>query len=157
MKLGDLLTEGCVVMGFQAPDKWKAIDSLVERMVSGGRLRAERQQTVLEALIAREHIASTGMENGLALPHASVQDLEEPTAALGISSDGIPFQSEDGKPARLVMLVVIPKRSVHLHVRTLAAVARLMNYEEMRDALLNARSPREVLGIIKREEEKELV
>lgn len=157
MKLVSFLTEDCLVTDFRAPDKWKAIEALVDLCIEKGRIRPERRKPVLEALIAREHIASTGMENGLALPHASVPGLEEPAAALGISPQGIPFQCEDGKPARLIMLVVIPKRQVHIHVRTLAGIARLMNSAEMREALVNARTAREAFAIIKREEEKEPV
>lgn len=155
MKLGDILRADAIALDFKAPDKWKAIELLVDLLVERGRCKKPHRKPVLEALVARENIASTGMENGVALPHASIQILDEPLAALGISPGGIQFQSADGQPAKIIMLLAIPKRNVQLHIRTLAGVARLMNYEEMRAALLAARSPQEAIGIIRAEEEKE--
>lgn len=155
MKLADILREDAIALDFKAPNKWKAIELLVDLLVERGRCKKSHRKPVLEALIARENIASTGMEHGVALPHASIQILDEPLAALGISSAGIPFQSADGQAAKLIMLLAIPKRNVQLHIRTLAGVARLLNYEEMRAALLGARTPQEAIGIIRTEEEKE--
>jgi len=157
MKLADILRGESILLNFRAPDKWRAIESLVDVLIERGRCKKGQRKPILDALVAREQIASTGMEHGVALPHASVQVLEEPVAALGISPAGIQFQSADGKPAKLIMLLAIPKRNVQMHVRTLAGVARLMNYEEMRSALLGARTPDEVVKIIRHEEEKELV
>jgi len=154
MKLGDILQSDTIVLEFKADDKWKAIEQLVDLIVEKGRLARDQRKSVLDALIAREHVASTGMENGVALPHASVPLLEKPVAALGISQDGVNFQCADGKPATLVVLLVIPKRSVQLHIRTLAGVARLMNYEEMRSQLLTARTPDEAIKVIRHEEEQ---
>jgi mannitol/fructose-specific phosphotransferase system IIA component (Ntr-type) len=156
MKLGDILRGDAIALDFKAPDKWKAIELLVDLLVERGRCKKAHRKPVLEGLIARENIASTGMEHGVALPHASIQVLDEPLAALGISPKGIQFQSADGEPAKLIMLLAIPKRNVQLHIRTLAGVARLMNFEEMRTALLDARTPKDAIGIIQAEEEKEL-
>ena len=72
MKIGDLLKEGQIVTGFQARDKWEAITKLVDLLISQGRLKAEQRDPVYAALAAREKIASTGMEHGVAIPHASV-------------------------------------------------------------------------------------
>jgi mannitol/fructose-specific phosphotransferase system IIA component (Ntr-type) len=91
----------------------------------------------------------------VAIPHASVDGVEDALAALAMSPAGIPFQSADGQPARIIILLIIPRKSVQKHIRTLAGVARLLQYEEMRDALTNARSPREALQVIREEEQKD--
>lgn len=155
MKLGDLLKEGQIATGFAARDKWDTIRQLVDLLVAQGRLKSDQSEAVLAALVAREKVASTGMEHGVAIPHASVDGIEEALAALAISPEGIPFQSADGRPARLVILLVIPRRSVQKHIRTLAGIARLLQYEEMREALTRSRSPREALQVIKEEEQKD--
>jgi mannitol/fructose-specific phosphotransferase system IIA component (Ntr-type) len=155
MKLGDLLKEGLIVTGFQARDKWEAITKLVDLLITQGRLKADQREAVYGALAAREKIASTGMEHGVAIPHASVDGVEDALAALAVAPEGIPFQSSDGRPARLVILLVIPRKAVQKHIRTLAGIARLLQYEEMRDAITGARSPREALQVIRDEEQKD--
>ena len=155
MKLGDLLKEGQIATGFQSKDKWEAITKLVDLLVAQNRLKPEHREAVYGALAAREKVASTGMENGVAIPHASVDGIEDALAALAIAPSGIPFQSADGQPARLIILLVIPRKAVQKHIRTLAGIAKLLQYEEMRDALTNARSPREALQVIREEEQKD--
>jgi mannitol/fructose-specific phosphotransferase system IIA component (Ntr-type) len=155
MKLGELLKEGQIVTGFQARDQWETITKLVDLLIAQGRLKAEQREAVYGALVAREKVASTGMEHGVAIPHASVDGVEDALAALAIAPEGIPFQSSDGRPARLVILLVIPRKAVQKHIRTLAGIARLLQYEEMRDAITGARSPREALQVIRDEEQKD--
>ena len=155
MKLGDLLKEGQIATGFTARDKWEAITKLVDLLISQNRLKPEHRDAVYGALAAREKVASTGMEHGVAIPHASVDGIEDALGALAISPAGIPFQSADGQPARLIILLVIPRKAVQKHIRTLAGIARLLQYEEMRDALTGARSAREALQVIKEEEKKD--
>jgi len=155
VKLGDLLKEGQIVTGFQARDKWEAITKLVDVLIDQGRLKADQRDAVYGALAARERVASTGMEHGVAIPHASVDGVDDALAALAIAPEGVPFQSADGRPARLIILLVIPRKAVQKHIRTLAGIARLLQYEEMRDALTRARSAREALGVIREEEQKD--
>ncbi|HZE96696.1 MAG TPA: PTS sugar transporter subunit IIA [Planctomycetota bacterium] len=155
MKLGDLLREGQIAAGFQAKDKWDAIGKMVDLLIGQNRLKSEHRDAVYKALEAREKVASTGMENGVAIPHASVDGVEDALAALAISPAGIPFQSTDGQPAKIIILLVIPRKVVQKHIRTLAGIARLLQYEEMRDALTSARSPREALQVIREEEQKD--
>jgi mannitol/fructose-specific phosphotransferase system IIA component (Ntr-type) len=155
VKLGELLREGQIVTGLKARDKWEAIGTLVDALVAQGRVAPERRQAVLDALAARERIASTGMEHGVALPHASVDGAEEALAALGISPAGIPFLSADGQAARLIILLVIPRAGVQKHIRTLAGIARLLSYDGFREKLLRARTPREALQTIRDEERQE--
>ena len=155
MKIGDLLKEGQIAVGFQARDKWEAIDKMVDLLVAQNAVKADQRAAVISALVAREKVASTGMEHGVAIPHASIDEIDTAVAALAIAPEGIPFQSADGRPARIVILLVIPRKTVQKHIRTLAGIARLIQYEEMRDALTNARSAREALGVIREEEKKD--
>jgi mannitol/fructose-specific phosphotransferase system IIA component (Ntr-type) len=155
MKLADLILEDGAVLNFSADDKWEAIEKLVDHLIAKKRVKAADRKIYLDALVRRENIASTGMDHGVALPHAQVDGLEEAVAAIGLSPKGIPFQSSDGRPARITVLLLIPKKAVQKHIRTLAGIARLLNYEEMREALLHAKSEREVLEIIRDEEAKE--
>ena len=155
MKLSELLTERNILLDFQAKDKWASIDAMVGALIAEGRIQADIRKAVTDALIAREKIASTGIEHGIALPHAWIDGLPEAHAVFGLSTAGVPFQCSDGQPARHIVMLIIPRQAVQQHSHTLAGIARLLNFEEIRDSLIRARSAREVLQIIRDEESKE--
>ncbi len=152
MSFSTLLGEAQVLPGFQARDKWEAIGKILDALAASGRLRPDLRKSAYDALVARERVSSTGMERGVALPHASLDGLDETLAALALSPEGIPFQSADGQPARLIALLAIPRKAVQAHARTLAGIARILNREETRGALLRAATARDALDIIREEE-----
>ena len=155
MKLGDILAEEAILMDFQAKDKWVAIDYMLDHLETTGKIRAEDKKPARDALVAREKIASTGLGQGIALPHATVESFETAVAALAVSPKGVSFLSADGKDANLIILIVIPRKTQRGYVKTLGGIARLLNYEETRSALIRADSQRAVMRIILEEEAKE--
>lgn len=152
MKIAELLKEGLVLTGFQAPDKAAALGALMDVVAAQGRLAPAQRDAVLEALLARERVASTGLENGIAIPHARVDLPGEVLAALAISPAGIAFQSADGRPAQILALLVIPTQKMQPGIKLLADAARLLSYEEVRESLLRARTPREALEVVRAHE-----
>jgi mannitol/fructose-specific phosphotransferase system IIA component (Ntr-type) len=103
---------------------------------------------VTEAVMNRERSLSTGLEHGLAVPHGAVSCVHDILVSLGISREGVPFESVDGQPARLVVLLIIPEGSFQRHVRTLATIARLASDRELRERVYNAEAPEEVMEAI---------
>ncbi|HXX95292.1 MAG TPA: PTS sugar transporter subunit IIA [Planctomycetota bacterium] len=152
MKLADLLKEGQIQVDLSARDKWEALTRLLDLLIAQGRLKEEARPAAYQALVAREKVSSTGMEFGVALPHASLEGLEQPLAALGLSPQGVPFQSPDGQASRIIVLLLIPHRDRLKHTPTLASIARLLQYEETREALTRARSAREAMQVVKDED-----
>lgn len=150
MKIADLLKEGLVVTGFTARDKNEALPKLLD--IVGERLNAEQRARVLDALLAREKAASTGLDNGIAMPHARVEIPGDVVVALAISPAGIPFQSADGRPAHIFTLLVIPTSQQQKGIKLLADAARLLSYEEVREGLVRARTPREALEVLRSHE-----
>lgn len=140
MRLTDLFGPEDLVAGFAPADKWLAIRELVDHLVSKGRLDAARSEDILDAVLSRERSMSTGMEHGIAIPHAAVDDLESVVACMGLVSgeSGLPFESIDGQPARVVVLLIIPRAQKLLHIRTLADIARVLSRDEVRAELLEA-------------------
>ena len=140
MRLTELFGPEDLVVGFEPADKWQAIRDLVDHLVAAGRLDAALSEDVLEAVLSREKSMSTGMERGVAIPHAAVDDLDSVVACMGLISaeGGLAFESIDGQPARVVVLLVIPRAQKLLHIRTLADVARTLSRDEVRAALLEA-------------------
>jgi mannitol/fructose-specific phosphotransferase system IIA component (Ntr-type) len=106
---------------------------------------------VIEAVFAREKSLSTGLKYGLAVPHGAVDCVQDIVAAMG-TTKGIPFESVDDKPARLVVLLVIPRGSFQRHVRTLAGVSRLATIPELRERLLSASSAADIIEVLQSQE-----
>ncbi len=141
MDLQELFGPQDVRVAFEAADKWDAIEQLVDHLVARGSVPAEARPGLLDAVLARERSMSTGMERGLAIPHAAVDELEDVCACLAVvPEDGLAFESIDGSPARLIVLLLIPRARKLLHIRTLADVARVLGREEVRRALFAAAS-----------------
>jgi mannitol/fructose-specific phosphotransferase system IIA component (Ntr-type) len=141
MRLSDLFSVDDVLVGFRPTDKWDAIRQLVAHLVARGRLDEQAAPGIVEAVQSRERSMSTGMEHGIAIPHAAVDGVQEVLACLGIvaSEDGLAFESIDGRPTRVVVLLVIPRSQKLLHIRTLADIARVLGRDSVREALLSAR------------------
>jgi len=156
MKLSEFLRPELIKVGLEAKDKWDAINQLVEMMVDANELKPEHKEDILEVVFDRERSMSTGMERGIAIPHANSSLIDEAVGALGISKSGISFESLDGQPAQIIILLVIPKDKFQQHVRTLAGIARLLNHEQMTDALRAVSDPQEAMKIITTEEDKDL-
>ncbi len=148
MLLSELIQEDLIQLGMEAADKWEAIEVLVDRLIAAHEIRLTDRGEVLAAVTARERSLSTGLEQGLAVPHGAVDCVSDIIACLGISPTGVPFASLDAKPAHLIVLLVIPKGSFQRHVRTLAAIARLASTPELRRRIIEAGSPREVTAAI---------
>ncbi len=143
MRLTELFAPEDLVIDFAPDDKWDALGKLVEHLVQQGRLDSEQAPAIRDAVLARERSMSTGMEHGIAIPHAAVEGVEQILVALGIvrNEAGLNFESIDGQPARLVVLLVIPKAQKLLHIRTLADVARVLGKDAVREELLAAETP----------------
>lgn len=156
MLLGEILRPGLVKIGMEAQDKFEAIEELVDVLVDAHEIPLSLRDAVVEAVNDRERSMSTGMEHGVALPHGSLSGLDAIVGAIGISKKGIPFESLDGEPARILILLVLPRDNFQGHVRTLAGIAHLLGNANLRDALVRAPSEQAALDIIEREEDGEV-
>lgn len=150
MRLTEILREDIIKIDLDATTKWEAIQELIDLLISTHELRLTDRNEIIEAVFDRERSLSTGLEHGIAVPHAVVNCVEDVIAALGTSQTGIPFESHDGQPARLVILLLIPKGAFQRHVRTLAGIARLGTNSELRNQLFNARIPAEAMDVLVR-------
>ena len=152
MDLRQLFQPNDLLLGFQPKDKWDAIRELVAHLSATGKFGEPAAGRIHEQVLARERSMSTGMERGIAIPHAAVDEVAKVTACMGIvqGERGLDFQSIDGQPARLVVLLVIPRAHKLLHIRTLADVARVLGNDQVRDQLIAAESQQqawEALGV----------
>jgi mannitol/fructose-specific phosphotransferase system IIA component (Ntr-type) len=145
MKLSELIAPELVLLPLQAQDKWQAIAQLARLPATAGRYAESKVAAIEQALVVRERSMTTGMEHGIAIPHAAVDCIEDLVAVLGLAPAGVPFDTLDGKPAQILVGLVIPRSKKLIHIKTLAEIARLLARAEVRARLLACASPAEVV------------
>jgi mannitol/fructose-specific phosphotransferase system IIA component (Ntr-type) len=131
-------------------EHWPAIVELVDHLVTSGDFPVESRETVLQSLKEREDQRSTGIGNGVAIPHCFSEEIEEVAMVFGKSSHGIEFYALDRAPVYFVVLFVVPKSQYTLHLKTLAAIAKILNSAETRSNLEQAETPTEILEVLSR-------
>ncbi len=154
MKLSEILLEKAIILDVKDINKWDLIEQLTGLLEESGQITAENKEPILQGLLDREKSMSTGMENGIAIPHCCVGLINETVVSLGISREGVDFDSIDTTPSHLIILLVTPKNKTKMHIKTLAEIAKLLNDAESRQRILAAESPAGVLEIIREEERK---
>ena len=147
MKLASLLTEEQIILNMEAEEHWSAIVELVERLDKQDLLGAENMADVLDSLQAREDQISTGIGSGVAIPHAFSEKLDKVVAVFGRSEEGIDFEALDNAPVKNILLFIVPKKEYHLHLQTLAAIAKLFNNCDIRKQLEAAPTEAAILDI----------
>jgi fructose-specific phosphotransferase system IIA component len=150
--ISDLITPALVTVDLGATDRRAAIDELAQLLEADGRV-TDRSGYV-DAVWAREQeTGGTGMESGIAIPHAKTPAVTSPAIAFGRSASGVDFGAEDGTPSDLIFLIAAPEGADDLHVRVLSRIARKLIHESFRTSLREADSSQAVVDIIQREVE----
>ena len=147
MKLAKLLGPDQIILDMKAVEHWPSIIELVDHLVFTGQLPEEQRVEMLEAFRAREEQVSTGIGMGVAIPHAFSDHLERVIAVFGKSKAGIDFQSLDDAPVHFIILFIVPRKDYHLHLRTLAAIAKMFTNCEVRRQLGAAETCEEIFAI----------
>lgn len=143
----DILSPDSILAPFEVDTKQEAIDGLIDLLADNGQLPNpdEMKRVVWE----RENQRSTGIGEGIAIPHGKSCDTKRLILAIGIPSNPIEFDSIDGKPVRMLALLLSPADKIAEHIKALGRVSRLMNDPEFREIAGNAESPDEVYQYIK--------
>lgn len=152
MKIVDLLNPAAIVADLKASDKMTALEELADAVVDveSGLDRKE----VLRVLQERERLGSTGIGEGVAIPHGKLKEIDRLLISFGRSTSGVEFDSMDGKPAKLFFLLLAPEESVGIHLKTLARISKLLKSPGVRRRLLDAAGKEDIYRVIGEEEEK---
>ena len=154
MLLSEILHADVIRTSLDATTKNEAIEELVDVLVEAHEIPIALRDHVLHTVNEREESMSTGMEHGIALPHGSSEKIEDIIGAIAILPKGIEFESLDGLPARILILIVLPRRNFQGHVSTLAGIAHLMGNAAFRESILSATDVPAVLSLIEDAEDK---
>ena len=143
--LKKLLTRDVIFLDLQADDKNSIIQELVDGLQRSGRL--SNREAAIEAIHEREKRMSTGMENGIAIPHGKTDTVEALIVAIGRKIEGVEFNSIDGNPARIFIITLSPICHTGPHLQFMAEVSKMLRDSESRKKLLEASDPDEVIQI----------
>lgn len=150
MRLSEILKPANIKIGLESTAKQASIEELVNVLVANGDIADAKK--VLESVLERESTRTTGIGNGLAIPHGKSPGAAHLTMAIGKASTPIDFQSIDGRPVTIIWLLVSPPDQSGVHIKALAAISRLMTSDKFRFAMNNAKTPEEMHEIIQRQE-----
>jgi PTS system fructose-specific IIC component len=154
MKFIDYVKPENIKLQLEGQTKEEVIEELVELLTES--CCVEDADTILDAVMAREREGSTGLEKGVAIPHAKSDAVSKLSIVIGISKEGIDFDALDGKRSHLFFLMVAPTSESGPHVQAIAKIVKMIKIERFRDRLLKAKSGDEVIETINMVENGEL-
>lgn len=152
MKIVDFLNPRAISANLKSADKEGVVGELVDLLVKVKEIR--NRDEIIKALLEREALGSTGIGQGIAIPHAKSDSVKDLVAAFGLSRKGVNFDALDGEPVYLFFLLVAPPDSAGPHLKALARISRLLKDKYLRQTLRDARDERDILRIIREEDQK---
>ena len=152
MKIMEFLNKKAITVNLKATDKEDAIRELADLLVKACDIK--NKEELIKGLLAREALGSTGIGQGIGIPHAKSQYVKDVVAAFGLSHKGVDFESLDGEPVYIFFLLVAPEESAGPHLKALARISRLLKEKHFRDCLRAAKDPKTLIKILQDEDER---
>lgn len=146
MRLSEIFKPQFVIPDLKAHDKKGVLEELLE--IITGQERSLNKGTLLQVLLERERLGSTGIGDGVALPHGKLRGLDNLLLSFGRSIEGLDFDSIDEQPAYLFFLLLAPENSAGMHLKSLAKISRMLKDGNLRQQLMRAKSREEIYKII---------
>ncbi|MGG1399334.1 fructose-specific PTS transporter subunit EIIC [Bacillus salipaludis] len=146
MKITELLTKNTILLNINGQGKEEAIDQLVDVLFKANKIT--NREEFKAAILKREEQSTTGIGDGIAIPHAKVKAVKEAAIVFGKSTSGVDYQSLDGQPAHLFFMIAAPEGANNTHLEALARLSGLLMKQEVREKLLHAVSADDVLEVI---------
>lgn len=153
MKITELLSKNTILLHVEGSQKENAIDQLVDVLLSAGKI-SDRSKFKAE-IVKREAQSTTGIGDGIAIPHAKTAAVKEAAIAFGKSVSGVDYESLDGKPAHLFFMIAAPEGANDTHLEALARLSGLLMKAEVRYELLKATTAEEIIETLNRYDQKE--
>lgn len=146
MNLKKILTKDSILPELKADTKQGVIEEVIAFMAASGKLA--NRETAVQAVLAREAKMSTGMQNGVAIPHGKTDAANQLVAAIAIHRAGVDFAAMDGKPSHIFIMTLSPENRAGPHIQFLAEISKLLSRPELRVKLLTAATADEILSLV---------
>lgn len=150
MKIVDLLHKQGINLNFNPSTKEQCINELVDLMDKTGNLNDKEEYK--KAILAREELSTTGIGEGIAIPHGKTSAVKKASLAAAISKNGVDYDSLDGEPAKLFFMIAVPDNSDNLHLEVLARLSTILMDESFRTNLINCSDVDQFLKLIDKKE-----
>ena len=144
-----VLAKETVILHLKGADKSAILEELIDVLVASGRIKDRK--AALKAVMEREKKMSTGLQNGIAIPHGKTDTVDSLVAALGIRKEGVDFDSLDGLPAQIFLMTLSPASRTGPHIQFLADISRTLHDAAVRQQVMDATSEEQVLEILARD------
>ena len=144
--LSEYLRKQDVILHLKGKKKEEIIKEMVDRIDDVGE---DDKEKIFQKIMRREELESTGIGNGIAIPHARSEEVGKLRVLFALSKEGVDFDALDGKPVHLIFLILSPEREKNLYIKILARLSRLLKQPGFKKDLMNAKNEDEVIEIIK--------
>lgn len=152
MKLSELIDQDNIIPELKAKDKKEVLEELAEPIASHE--PSMDKGSLVRILLERERLGSTGIGDGVAIPHGKFHGVSQPIISFGRSRKGLDFESMDGQPAYLFFLLVAPENSASVHLKALAKIAKILKNSSFRKVLMEAPTRKELYQTIIQNDEE---
>lgn len=153
MKIAELLGKDTIKLNLKANSKMEVLDQLVDVLYDAGRLNDK--ELYKEEILKRESLSSTGIGEGIGIPHGKTSAVKKASLALGIFKDGIDFDSLDGAPVNIVFMIAAPEGANNEHLETLSRLSVLLMNPEFKEGLLSSKVPEDVFSLLDKFEKED--
>ncbi len=150
MKILDILQKEAIVVDLVSKDKKGILEELSEPVAQIAGINPE---DCVRVLLERERLGSTGIGEGIGIPHGKMKSLDNLVLGFGISKAGVDFESLDGRRTHIFFLLITPENSTGLHLKLLARISRILKDEAFREKLLNAVGQDDIIDAIKEQDQ----
>ena len=147
MSLTDSLKKEFCFCPLKGKSKEEVLTNLVSSFASAYGLSSDEEKKALDAVMKREELGSTGLEHGVAIPHAKVDFIHKPVVALAVGDEDVDFSSADGKPTRVYFLVLGSNEYPSEHVQVLSQIAQIVKNSTLLNMIKGARSKEDLAAI----------
>ena len=154
MKITDFLSEAAVSCELKAETKDGVIRELVGLLVKANAVKERDMPKLIQILLDREALGSTGIGQGIAIPHGKADCVTQLVGAVGLSRAGVPFDSLDGEAAYIFFLLMAPQDSAGPHLKALARISRLLKEKHLRDGLRAAKESKTLMKTLRDEDQR---
>ena len=148
MKFSDFVKTESIRADLSATDKEGVVRELVACLVESGQLKSDEQENIVEAILKREKLGSTGIGRGIAVPHTKHASVDNPVGAVGVSLEGVDFDSIDGEQVQLFFMLISPPDRPADHLKALENISKQSKDQTFCKFLKQSRTPDDVQEIL---------
>ncbi len=149
MFFSDNLNKNNVILKSRSENRWDLIEEMLDLAIKNKEVKSEDRESLKKALFDREKSMSTGIGKSVAIPHCTTGAVEEIVIILAVCDNEIDFSSIDSLPVKIAIFLLVPKKKLKQHIKTLASIAKIMSNEEVKDKILSAKSAESLIKTIK--------